>query len=94
MATRRGTHGYQTRLAERRHNKQLHDWLDGNHSDLLQRSLLGLTRTYNGLPQAAVDEPTVSDFQRHLQKLVKQRVQEGDDHWRVLLSARKRLASD
>ena len=60
----RQRHAYSTRLASGRHSRQLHDWVDGEHSKLLRRSPLGLARVYNSLPQRAVDTHSVSGFQR------------------------------
>ena len=82
------SHSYATRLQARRHSKQLHDYLQGNHTELFRRSLLGQVRVYNNLPQAAVDAPTVCTFQRHLQNLLKQRLREGDTTWDMLFSVR------
>ena len=56
---RRLRHSYRTRLQEGRHSKQLHDWLDSDHTELLKRSPLGLPRVYNKLPQSVVNADTV-----------------------------------
>ena len=85
----RQRHAYQTRLQERRHNRQLHDWLDGNHSELLRRSPLGLARVYNQLPQRVVDCSCVKDCQRELQELVRAEAERGVEDWHLLLSPRR-----
>ena len=54
-----------------RHNRQLHDPIDGTHSRKMQRSLLGLIYAYNLLPQWLVDIRSISTFQHHLQNAVK-----------------------
>ena len=58
---------YNTRLQERKHNKQLHDYLQGTQTEFLRRSLLGVATVYNNLPQKLVDFKTVKLFQRNLQ---------------------------
>ena len=73
-----------------RHNKQLHDWVDGEHTELLRRSPLGLTRVYNGLPQTVVDANSVSDFQGELQELVRRAASRREDNWELLLSPRRK----
>ena len=45
------------------HNKQFHDWLGSDHTELLRRSPLGLVRVYDKLPQDEVDANFVSCFQ-------------------------------
>ena len=55
-------HNYGTRLQEAKHDKQLHDYLDGSHSELLRRSAFGLTHAYNSLEQEAVNCTSVSAF--------------------------------
>ena len=69
------------RSARAWHNKQLADPRDSHHLDILARSGLGLIRVYNLLPQAAVDLPSVSSFQRFLQDMMLQRANEGVAHW-------------
>ena len=70
-----------TRLNARRHNKQVVDFCDWNHPTLLARSVLGLVREYNLLPQATVDAPTVKEFQSRLQRLVRNEAQRGSSSW-------------
>ena len=55
------------RSPELRHNRQLHDPIDGSQGRMVQESLLGLIYTYNLLPQKVVDAKCVSSFQRGLQ---------------------------
>ena len=66
------SHSYSTRRQTSRHNKQLYDYLQGSHTELLRRSLLGQVRVYNDLPQLTVDSKTVKLFQRKLQETLKE----------------------
>ena len=70
-----------TRLNDRRHNKQVIDFCNGNHSAVLARSALGLVREYNLLPQWVVNAPTVKKFQRRLQALVHNEALRGSLSW-------------
>ena len=78
-----------TRSSSSQHPHQLHDYLDGTHSELLKRSPLGLTRVYNQLPAEVVAASTVSRFQRQLQEQVKSALRGGRDDWELLLSPRR-----
>ena len=82
-------HNYPTKYQTAKHSKQLHDYLDGSHTELLRRSALGLTRTYNHLPQTTVDSLSVATFQRKLQKSVKQLAEQGAERWELCFSSRK-----
>ena len=84
-------HSHGTRLQQHRHTKQLHDWVDGDHTELLRRSPLGLPRVYNLLPQRAVDTATVSCFQRELQILVGEAANSEQADWALRLSPRRAL---
>jgi len=53
------------------HDKQLGTPCDDYSTDTLARSLFGLARCYNQLPQRVVDRPTVKAFQRCLQEALK-----------------------
>ena len=85
-------HRYSTRLQDNKHNKQLYDYLDGTHSELLRRSALGLTRTYNSLDQETVNAKTVPAFQRALQKALKNKVRRGEPNWENAYNCRKERA--
>ena len=58
----RPVHNFATKYQRKKHNKQLRDYLDGTHSELLRRSAFGCTSTYNTLPQHAVNAGSVRDF--------------------------------
>ena len=76
----RPEHQYETRYRTGKHSKQLYDYLDGSHSELLRRSALGLTRTYNSLEQATVNATTVATFQKALQKTLKEKASRGESN--------------
>ena len=79
---------YNTRLQEKSHSKQLHNFLDGSHTELLKRSALGLPKVYNRLPEKVVQLQTTKDFQKALQHLVLEELERGGQHWETLLSPR------
>ena len=81
---------YNTRHQEKKHNKQLLDYVSGEHTELLRRSLLGQTRVYNCLPQAVVNATTVKGYQKKLQDNLKDEARRGCDNWQTLLAARSR----
>ena len=87
--TQCASHKYNTKWQSNKHNKQLHDYVDGRHSELLRNSALGLVRVYNGLTQETVDAKTVSDFQTLLQEDLKMLVQQGTPCWEYRYSQRK-----
>ena len=66
------------------------DYVQGNRTELLRRSLLGQVRAYNKLSQAVVDAGTVKAFQRNLQNLLKRKVTQGVAAWQHSYSARFR----
>ena len=75
-----------SRLQISRHSKQLHDPCDGSQSSLLDRSVIGLIRVYNLLPQSIVDKGLLKDFQGALQALVKDELLTGRAGWEQCLS--------
>ena len=87
--SRKLPHQHDTRLRKKQHNKQLHDYIDGNHNELLRRSILGLPQVYNTLPQKVVDTKSVRSFQRALQQQVKENLLSGKDGWEHSLNLRK-----
>ena len=82
-------HDHDTRLQSGLHTKQLHDYVDGTHSELLRNSALGLVRVYNRLPQETIDAKSVSDFQQKLQDELKLMVGENAPCWEYYYSQRK-----
>ena len=79
-------HTANTRLARRRHDKQLHDPLTGSHSTFLARSAFGLVKVYNSLPQQVVDAPSVKLFQRALQDKLKELAAGDAPNWECFYS--------
>ena len=80
-----------TRHTANKHSKQIFDYRDGTHTEVLRRSILGLCRVYNNLPRCIVDSKTVSDFQRHLQKMMIEKLKLGDQNWSNIYSPRGEL---
>ena len=78
---------YYTRFQARKHNKQLVDRCDGRQPDYLSRSLFGLVRVYNGLPQEAVDCTSISSFQSFLTKVAKSKCEADSDNWEAVFSS-------
>ena len=61
---------------------------DGEHLEVLRRSVLGLVEVFNLLPHAIVQSAkTVQSFQAQLQALVLTAVKEGVQDWKLLLAA-------
>ena len=81
------------RASALRHNRQLHDPMDGTQSNSLRRSLLSLIYAYNLLPQRVVDSKTVSAFQRQLQSATLRACQDGILDWKYLFQAGIRQTS-
>ena len=70
--------------------KQLYDYLQGNHTELLRRSLLGQVRVYNNLEQHTVNAGSVKLFQRRVQLHLKDKARRKDAGWKASLTARLR----
>ena len=83
--------GSLTRLAERRHNKQLVEHRRGRFLEILRRSALGLVAVYNLLWPEVVAESTVQGFQRKLQEHLKERAAWGCENWQATYSPRTPL---
>ena len=79
---------YSTRLASRRHNKQLLERCQGPHIDMLGRSIFGLTRVYNLLPQEVVLSTSVKDFQHKLTVLARTACERCERKWSSIFSPR------
>ena len=80
---------YHTRLAARRHSRQLEEMKSGHYLEVMRRSALGLRSVYNLLPEFVVSQGSVKGFQGCLQCIVKDRVMGGHEDWRGMLSPRK-----
>ena len=81
-----------TRLQIRRHNKQLIAPPFG--TETLRRSLFGLVRIYNLLPQSVVDLKSVKEFQSSLQGALRHTASLGIPDWDSLFSLRLRPVRD
>ena len=77
-----------TRLATRRHDKQLKEYRLRRFLEVLRRSALGLVAVYNLLPADLVAAGTVKDFQRTLQDLLCHRAVTGKLDWKETYSPR------
>ena len=62
-----------------RHDHQLLDRIDGTHSRMMERSVLGLIYAYNVLPQRVINAKSVKLFQRKLQNAVKQAAKQNSE---------------
>ena len=85
--------GGRVRGATAFHTKQLLDRVEARSSEQFRRSMFGMVRCYNVLPQNIVDAPTTTIFQRSLQDAVKARVRKGDRDWRQFFEFGRRYAS-
>ena len=83
-------HPCNTRLKAKTHDKQLHSYLAGRYTELLRRSPLGLVEVYNKLPQEAVNQTSVKDFQKWLQNHVKEEVRRNTDDWENCFNNRRK----
>ena len=78
-----------TRLARHRHNRQINDVWRGGQLDIVRRSLLGLIKVYNILPQQVVDAADVHIFQKRVTSIIRRACEDGVQDWQALLSPRK-----
>ena len=69
------------------HGKQLATPVDWASSEVLKRSLFGLVRCYNKLPQKLVDASTVKALQRDLQLGLLHCAELGMNNWQSLFSS-------
>ena len=82
---------YNTRLAARRHGKQLQDPCDGSQCELLQRSIFGMIRIFNLLPKSAVLKRDTKGFQKALTELARNECRAGKEDFALLFSSTRRL---
>ena len=62
---------------------QLHDPIDGTHTDYLKRSIFGLIKVYNDLPEEVVACMSVQSFQARLQQGLGQLALQGVPQWEM-----------
>ena len=77
-------------LRPREHSKQLycHILEVQRQQALHQRSIFGMVKVYNHLPQWLIDCSTVSSFQSHLTKLAREKCKKDEPDWKSMFSAR------
>ena len=78
---------YFTRYTARRHTKQLLERCTGDFLELTRRSLFGLVRVYNFLPEEVVQTATVKEFQKLLTAETKESCRNGRA-WETMYSPR------
>ena len=81
------SHRFRTRLSIHRHGKQLMDRCDGSQNQLVHRSLFGMVRVYNLLPEHAIEMNTVHSFQKELTSIALNSCQNSRT-WQSLFCAR------
>ena len=87
-------HSYQTKWKKHRHSFQLMEARRGTQHALLRRSVFGLIRVWNRLPQEVVFAATVEDMQKLLTRMVWRACQRGDHEWSCTLSPRAILLNE
>ena len=91
------SHGFIVRAEQQRttrssdwHSLQLKTYRDGEHLEVLKRSVLGLVEVFNVLPTAVVEgSQKVRSFQAQLQELTLTASRDGVEDWKILLNADK-----
>ena len=71
-----------------RHDRQLHDPIEPGHSPMIRRSVFGMIRIYNSLPQRTVSLQSVKSFQRALQKRARDSATDATVDWQLMFSPR------
>ena len=59
------------------HTLQLENPIDGSQTDLISRSIYGLIRYWNALPQGTINAKSVKNFQRSIQWHAKEAAKNG-----------------
>ena len=77
----------------RLHNRQLSTPETFKSTDLMKRSLFGLARCYNTLPQCIADSGSVKLLQKRLQQALLRRAESGASDWQRLFSTTWRSLS-
>ena len=80
-----------TRSVGKRHGKQLLERCTGKFLETTRRSVFGLVRVYNFLPQNVVETTSVKSLQAALTKLAREACEKGSNNWAELLSPRRVL---
>ena len=80
---------FQPMLLNYQHSRRVKEWPSDKNLLIVKRSVLGSIRVYNNLlPQRIVDCADVSEFQRQLTRLVRDRILQDMNDWKSLLSPR------
>ena len=82
-------HAYRTRTAAARHDKQVLDIASSCHLDVVRRSVLGLVKVYNLLPQDVVNCRDVKSFQSSLTRIAKRLCETNSVYWITRYSPRE-----
>ena len=69
---------HNTRLASRRHKLNLQDKCDGTQSEILNRSIFGMVRVFDALPEQTIACPSVKLFQKALTQIARERCEAGE----------------
>ena len=80
---------YETRQRGNRHSFQLEEPRAGTRHKLIERSIFGLVRVWNRLPQNLVDAADVSNFQKGLTRLARVRCHLGLAEWSETFTPRR-----
>ena len=79
---------YSTRYAEGRNTKQILERCTGDFLEVTRRSVFGLVRVYNFLPETVVAKTSLQAFQAELTEETRKRCRRGGD-WALLYSPRQ-----
>ena len=66
------------------HSRALMDPVEPSHLVIIKRSIFGLIRVFNRLPQAAVDAKSTKLFQRYLQNRAKNAAKYDASGWQLM----------
>ena len=80
-----------TRLQIDRPSRLFQETFDGTHPAPIRRSIFGLTRVYNKLPQHIVDGEFCNEFQHHFNVYAKERCRAGALERRMIYSPGREL---
>ena len=81
-------HSHDTKFQKHRHPLQLVESRPGTHHALLRRSLAGLVRVWNRLPEKVVQANTVSGMQTNLTSMLRTVCRQGEQGWKEVFSPR------
>ena len=79
-------HSHERRWQNQKHSHQLVERCQGHHSEILARSMFGVVRSYNRLPQHIVDNKDVSKFQSALTEAARKQCRDNSRNWSTMYS--------